>query len=158
MGWPGQLYAARRAKGLCSLAAPKILAYVFEHRRAAQGWRSWFELFLSSRECAGFPFLHRDMCSTHAFSMQIEGPPAPHRPPRARRAPNRAASAPFAGPARGDARGKGGPVQAKQSHASPPTLPEWRVGRFLYLPGEPGARCVPHEVLCERFSEEAGAP
>lgn len=44
-----------------------------------QGWSSWFELFISSRECLGFPFLHRDMCSTHAFSMQIEGMPLPDR-------------------------------------------------------------------------------
>ena len=50
-----------------------------------QGWSSWFELFLSSRECAGFPFLHRDMCSTHAFSMQIEGASAPALPAPARR-------------------------------------------------------------------------
>ena len=33
----------------------------------------WFELFVCRRECAGFPFLHRDACRTHAYSLQLEG-------------------------------------------------------------------------------------
>ena len=32
-----------------------------------------FELFISNRECVGFPFLHKDMCATHAMSMQVQG-------------------------------------------------------------------------------------
>jgi hypothetical protein len=36
-------------------------------------WQNWFELFINTRDCAGFPFLHRDMCNTHAFSMQLSG-------------------------------------------------------------------------------------
>ena len=36
-------------------------------------WNQWFELFINSRECRGFPFLHKDMCNTHAFSMQLAG-------------------------------------------------------------------------------------
>ena len=26
----------------------------------------------SNRDCVGFPFLHKDMCATHAFSMQVQ--------------------------------------------------------------------------------------
>lgn len=37
------------------------------------GWARWCELFISTRESAGFPFLHQDMCATHAFSMQVQG-------------------------------------------------------------------------------------
>jgi hypothetical protein len=36
-------------------------------------WGRWFELFISNRECVGFPFLHKDMCATHAMSMQVQG-------------------------------------------------------------------------------------
>ena len=67
---------------------PKVLLLVLQQFIVAgndskmdQGWSSWFELFISSRECEGFPFLHRDMCSTHAFSMQIEGAQHSHKPP-----------------------------------------------------------------------------
>lgn len=38
-----------------------------------EAWSRWFELFISNRECVGFPFLHKDMCATHAFSMQVQG-------------------------------------------------------------------------------------
>jgi len=37
------------------------------------GWHKWFELFINSRECQGFPFLHVDMCATHAYSLQVQG-------------------------------------------------------------------------------------
>ena len=36
-------------------------------------WRTWLELFICFEDCAGFPFLHRDICHTHAYSLQIEG-------------------------------------------------------------------------------------
>lgn len=36
-------------------------------------WRNWFELFVSSPDCPGFPVLHIDVCSIHAFSMQLSG-------------------------------------------------------------------------------------
>ena len=36
-------------------------------------WTRWFELFINTRDCRGFPFLHKDMCNTHAFSMQLAG-------------------------------------------------------------------------------------
>lgn len=38
-----------------------------------EAWSRWFELFISNRDCIGFPFLHQDMCATHAFSMQVQG-------------------------------------------------------------------------------------
>eukprot|EP00037_Helgoeca_nana_P002723 m.35738 g.35738 ORF g.35738 m.35738 type:complete len:352 (+) comp12802_c2_seq1:125-1180(+) len=36
-------------------------------------WRHWFELFVSTPSCPGFPVLHVDVCSIHAFSMQLHG-------------------------------------------------------------------------------------
>ena len=36
-------------------------------------WRSWFELFVLPRQCFGYPFLHRDCCDTHAYSIQLTG-------------------------------------------------------------------------------------
>ena len=38
-----------------------------------EAWSRWFELFISNRDSPGFPFLHKDMCATHALSMQIQG-------------------------------------------------------------------------------------
>ncbi|KAJ1473990.1 hypothetical protein T484DRAFT_1834038 [Baffinella frigidus] len=36
-------------------------------------WKRWYELFICGRECPGFPFLHKDMCSTHALTLQVQG-------------------------------------------------------------------------------------
>jgi hypothetical protein len=33
----------------------------------------WFELFINTADCQGFPFLHKDTCHSHAFTMQIGG-------------------------------------------------------------------------------------
>ena len=39
------------------------------------GFRNYrYELFISVRECSGFPFFHRDMCATHALSLQVPCP------------------------------------------------------------------------------------
>lgn len=36
-------------------------------------WRNWFEFFICTTECRGFPFCHQDTCNTHAFFLQIQG-------------------------------------------------------------------------------------
>eukprot|EP00729_Bicosta_minor_P008673 gene8673-28577_t len=41
--------------------------------RCPPEWRNWCELFVSTKECKGFPVLHTDVCHIHAFSMQIQG-------------------------------------------------------------------------------------
>jgi hypothetical protein len=33
----------------------------------------WFELFINTDKCQGFPFLHKDTCHSHAFTMQLGG-------------------------------------------------------------------------------------
>mmetsp|Transcript_3780 Transcript_3780/g.5289 ORF Transcript_3780/g.5289 Transcript_3780/m.5289 type:complete len:294 (+) Transcript_3780:36-917(+) len=38
-----------------------------------EAWRQWFELFLLPAHSQGYPFLHKDVCETHAFSMQLFG-------------------------------------------------------------------------------------
>ena len=38
-----------------------------------KAWTRWFELFLLPRRCKGYPFLHRDMCCTSAYSLQLAG-------------------------------------------------------------------------------------
>lgn len=36
-------------------------------------YHNWYELFINTNKCVGFPFLHRDTCHTHAFTMQLQG-------------------------------------------------------------------------------------
>jgi len=50
------------------LTQPGLPGFGYPH-----AWGRWFELFISNRDCVGFPFLHKDMCATHAFSMQVQG-------------------------------------------------------------------------------------
>ncbi|KAJ1457822.1 hypothetical protein M885DRAFT_514301 [Pelagophyceae sp. CCMP2097] len=38
-----------------------------------ESWRKWIEVFICHRDCDGFPFLHRDILNTHAYSMQLQG-------------------------------------------------------------------------------------
>jgi len=46
--------------------------HLFEAGLFPEAWARWFELFISTRDSPGFPFLHQDMCSTHALSMQVQ--------------------------------------------------------------------------------------
>lgn len=41
--------------------------------RCPKAWKNWFELFVCSSHCEGFPVLHIDTCNVHAISMQIQG-------------------------------------------------------------------------------------
>ena len=57
------------------VALPAVLgtSLLADDGRVPPAWRKWFELFICREECSGFPFLHRDVCRTHAYSLQIQG-------------------------------------------------------------------------------------
>mmetsp|Transcript_2255 Transcript_2255/g.3824 ORF Transcript_2255/g.3824 Transcript_2255/m.3824 type:complete len:368 (+) Transcript_2255:120-1223(+) len=58
---------------LPAVLGPNLLADEMRTPHVSATWRNWFELFVCSHHCAGFPFLHQDTCHVHAIGMQIQG-------------------------------------------------------------------------------------
>ena len=52
--------------GLPPVMGENLLADEEKVRGCPRTWRTWLELFICFEDCAGFPFLHRDICHTHA--------------------------------------------------------------------------------------------
>ena len=52
-----------------------LIMQQFPRNQFFMGFRNYrYELFISVRECSGFPFFHKDMCATHALSLQVPYP------------------------------------------------------------------------------------
>ena len=52
---------------------PNLLADAAATPGVPRAWRAWAELFVCGPRCAGYPFTHRDVAATSAYSMQVEG-------------------------------------------------------------------------------------
>ena len=67
---PPRLHVCANARGLRRFGENELARLDGGYPK---GWNPWFELFVNTSESRGFPFLHQDMCSTHANVMQVQG-------------------------------------------------------------------------------------
>ena len=67
--FPGEAAALR----LPGLFGENLLACEGRTPNLPPTWRRWFELFICTRQSAGFPFLHQDTCGVHACTFQTQG-------------------------------------------------------------------------------------